>query len=248
MMRIVGERFHPDAFVPPWALHQHLRRYHWAAEFVVGKRVLDVACATGYGTALLAKAGATRVDGFDCCTDTVAFAKRSWPLPNVCFAVASANQLPVADASYDIYVSFETIEHVQDDDALLSEATRVLRPGGLLLLSTPNRELLNPGTSIEAKPFNRFHTREYRRDELHERLRRHFASITWYGQRPFSPHYIAWLGHVGQRWPALAVKLHQARKCLGWPRESPQRHIPTPCSCEPAVTEVLVAVCHSGTP
>src|SRR5208283_2060032 len=226
-MRIEEERFYPDGFMPPWVRYQHLERYRWAAKLVAGKRVLDVACGTGYGTALLANAGAAQV---------------------VSFGVAIADRLPVPDGSYDCYVSFETIEHVEDDDALLTEATRVLRPGGSLLVSTPNRELLDPGISIEDRPFNRFHTREYSRDELSEKLRRHFASITWYGQRPFSPRYISWLGRVGRRWPALAVKFHQARKCLGWPWESPQRHLPTPCSGEPAVTEVLIAACLSETP
>ncbi len=59
---------------------------------------------------------------------------------------------------------------------------------------------------------------------------------------------ISWLGRVGRRWPALAVKFHQARKCLGWPWESPQRHLATPCSGEPAVTQVLIAACLSETP
>ena len=247
-MKIERERFHPGGFTPPWVRHQHLERYRWAAKSVAGMRVLDVACGTGYGTAMLARAGATRVNGFDCSPDTVAFAERSWPLPNVRFGVANADRLPVPDASYDIYVSFETIEHVEDDHALLTEAARVLSPGGLLLVSTPNRELLDPGTSIEDKPANRFHTREYRGDEIADRLRGHFASIDWYGQSPFSPHYIARLSRLGRHWPALAVRLHQLRKTLGWPWESPQRHFPARCSCEPAVVEILIAACRSGTP
>ncbi len=246
-MRIEEERFYPDDFMPPWVRHQHLERYRWAAKFVAGKRVLDVACGTGYGTAILAKAGATQVDGFDCSPEAVAFARKTWPMPNVRFDVATADRLPVPDGCYDYYISFETIEHVEDDDALLTEATRVLSPGGSLVVSTPNRELLDPGISIDDRPFNRFHIREYSRNELNERLRRHFASITWYGQRPFSQRYISWLACVGRRWPALAVKLHQARKCLGWPWESPRRHLPTHCSGEPPVTEVLIAACLTET-
>ena len=138
------------------------------------------------------------------------------------------------------------IEHVDDDEALLAEATRVLRPDGLLLVSTPNRDLLDPGITIHDQPFNRYHTREYRQAEFGERLSRHFASVTWYGQRPFSPDYIAWLGRIGQRWPALAVKLHQARKCLGWPWESAEQHRPSQCNGDLGFTEVLIAACQTA--
>ena len=169
-------------------------------------------------------------------------------MPNAGFGVANADRLPVPDASYDVYVSFETIEHVEDDNALLREATRVLGPGGLLLVSTPNRDLLDPGISINDRPFNRFHIREYRRDEFSDRLARHFTSVTWYGQRPFSSRYVALLGCVGRHWPSLAVKFHQARKCFGWPWETPRRHLPLPCSTEPAVEEVLIAACSTATP
>ena len=132
-MRIEEERFYPDGFMPPWVRYQHLERYRWAAKLVAGKRVLDVACGTGYGTALLANAGAAQVDGFDCSPEAVAFAKQTWALPNISFGVAITDRLPVADGSYDCYVSFETIEHVEDDDCALdrgdpSAASRRIAP------------------------------------------------------------------------------------------------------------------------
>ena len=245
-MRIEEERFCPENFMPPWVRYQHLQRYRWAAEFVVGKQVLDMACGSGYGSAMLASAGATHVSGFDRSAATVVSARRAWPALNLEFDVADADYLPVPDSSFDVYVSFETIEHVDDDEVLLAEATCVLRPGGLLLVSTPNRDLLDPGITIHDRPFNRYHTREYRHAEFEERLSRHFATVTWYGQRPFSPDYVAWLGRVGRRWPALAVKLHQARKCLGWPWESPERHRPCPCNGDLGFNEVLIAACQTA--
>jgi 2-polyprenyl-3-methyl-5-hydroxy-6-metoxy-1,4-benzoquinol methylase len=245
MIRIETERFHPDAFMPPWVRYQHLERYHWAADFVGQRRVLDVACGTGYGTALLANAGAVQVDGFDCCREAVHIAQKTWQLPNTTFSIAAAHHLPVADDLYDIYVSFETIEHVGNDQALLQEATRVLKPDGLLLVSTPNRNLLDPGISISNKPFNRFHIREYLQHEFADRLRPHFASITWYHQRSFSLRYISALTTIGHYWPVLGVRLHQIRKCIGWPWETSQQHRPALCSSEDPTGEVLIAACRS---
>jgi ubiquinone/menaquinone biosynthesis C-methylase UbiE len=246
MIRLEQERFHTDTFVPPWVRYQHLERYHWAAAFVDQKYVLDVACGTGYGTALLANAGATQVDGFDCSPEAIHLAQKTWQLPNTAFTVAPTQHLPVPNASYDIYISYETIEHVQDDEALLQEARRVLKPGGLFLISTPNRDLLDPGISINDRPFNRFHVREYLQHEFSERLRQYFDSITWYHQRPFSSRYVSTLTAIGHYWPSLAVKLHQVRKCIGWPWERSEQHRPTPCPGEAATGEVLIAACRSS--
>ncbi len=247
-MRIEQERFNPKQFVPPWVRHQHLERYRWAARMVGGRRVLDAACGTGYGTMLLAGAGASSVLGVDCSPAAVAGAMRGCGRPNVGFAVAAADRLPVPDGSYDVYVSYETIEHVEDDEGLLAEAARVLDPGGLFLVSTPNRGLLDPGISMDQKPFNKFHVREYKRDELEERLGRYFQSVEWFGQSAYARSYVASLDWLGRFCPSLAVRFHQARKCLHWPWESSQCHLPRAWSDGSILPEILIAVCRSPRP
>jgi ubiquinone/menaquinone biosynthesis C-methylase UbiE len=242
-MKIEEERCDLSGFSPAWVRHQHVERYRWASRSVAGLRVVAAACGTGYGSAMLVRGGAGRVDGFDFSADAVAQARRACTSPSARFAVASALKLPAADATYDVYISFETIEHVDDDEGFLAEAVRVLRPGGLMLLSTPNRQVLDPGTSINDRPFNRYHIREYVREELEAKLRSRFTSVEWYGQRSFADGYIQWLNQMGRRWPSLAVKVHQARKCAGLPWESPDRHVPTPDTRGAA--EILIAACRT---
>jgi ubiquinone/menaquinone biosynthesis C-methylase UbiE len=242
-LRIEQERFEVGKFMPPWVRHQHTTRYEWVTQFVGGKKVLDVACGTGYGAVLLAKAGAEKVDGFDCSKEAVDHASSRYSHPVLSFSVADAEHLPVSDAEYDVYVSFETVEHIQDDRAFLAEAARVLRPEGLFIVSTPNRDLLDPGTSIDQRPFNQFHVREYTRLEFEDRLREHFKSIVWFGQSRYLTSYVNFLGSIGRRSPGFAVKLHQARKCLGWPWESARRHTPVDGTNGSHVPEVHIALC-----
>lgn len=116
----------------------HLARYEFAAPLVRGLTVADIACGTGYGSALLARAGAARVIGIDCDAGAIEYARSHHAERNTEFVAADARRTPLADASADAIVSFETIEHVEDPERLLAEFARVLKPGGLLVLSTPN--------------------------------------------------------------------------------------------------------------
>jgi 2-polyprenyl-3-methyl-5-hydroxy-6-metoxy-1,4-benzoquinol methylase len=97
-LRIEQERFEVGKFMPPWVRHQHTTRYEWVTQFVGGKKVLDVACGTGYGAVLLAKAGAEKVDGFDCSKEAVDHASSRYSHPVLSFSVADAEHLPVSDA------------------------------------------------------------------------------------------------------------------------------------------------------
>ena len=155
------ERASESAWMPAWLRHEHLARYAWATEFAVGRKVIDAACGTGYGTQQVAVSAVALVDGFDVSMEAIAEARRLHASAGVCFEVADVTRLPRPDHIYDLFLSFETIEHVPDDITFLKEAARVLKPGGTFVCSTPNRMVTNPGISAHGKPFNPFHVREY---------------------------------------------------------------------------------------
>ena len=173
-----GERFVPGTRGEIWIEHWH--RYHFASRWVAGKRVLDVACGEGYGSALLAR-HAAHVTGVDLSADAIAHAMRAYAtVANVAFVAAPCTALPIPDASIDVAVSFETLEHIAAQEAFLDEIARVLVPGGVLILSCPNkleytdrREFRNP-----------FHVKELYRDELAKLVGERFPESAWYGQRP----------------------------------------------------------------
>ena len=237
------ERLSEQQWVPPWIRHQHLTRYQWACEFTLNRSVIDAACGTGYGAAILVERGGAReVLGFDCSAEAIAEAKHVCRLDAVKFEVADVLRLPVADQACDVYASFETIEHIENDRAYVQEVVRVLKPGGRFLCSTPNRLLTNPGITLDGKPFNRFHVREYTAAELKTFLAPYFSTIDLFGQSPYRKRYAGLLNRVGKRLPMLAVRLHQLRKLLGMPLERASWHypFPLPAAREP---EVLIAVC-----
>ena len=115
--------------------------------------------------------------------DSAAIAKAAANIDDkrVRFEVADGTRLPLADASADVYVALETIEHVLDAAGFIREACRVLRPGGIVICSTPNRLMTNPGAGPAAKPNNPFHVREYSVDELSSMLSTEFTELIWRG-------------------------------------------------------------------
>ena len=226
-------------WIAPWLEYQHEERYAFAAKHVTGKHVLDAACGTGYGARILARAGARRVAAVDIALDALA----AWDSADADRTCGSVFALPFRAASFDVFVSLETIEHVEDDVAFAAEARRVLKEDGVLICSTPNREVLNPGRRITDRPFNPFHVREYSIEELDRVLRTSFSEIRFYGQAPFSSSYVRVLAKIGRRLPMLAVRAHQVRKVLGAPLETRARHAPAPLPFNGAEPEILVAVC-----
>jgi GT2 family glycosyltransferase/SAM-dependent methyltransferase/glycosyltransferase involved in cell wall biosynthesis len=159
---------------------EHLHRYFLARELCRGLDVLDVASGEGYGSALLAQT-ARSVVGLDISADAVAYAGRAYLAPNINFIAGDARAIPLRDASVDVVVSFETIEHFHEQEDFVREIRRVLRPDGVFIVSTPDRDTYS---SSDSAP-NAFHMRELNRAEFCELLQRTFDYVVMQGQRPF---------------------------------------------------------------
>jgi SAM-dependent methyltransferase len=139
--------------------------------------VLDVGGGEGYGSRLLAEGGrpvvAVEVD-----PTTVVHAARQRTSTLCSFVLSGGRELPFSAGAFGAMVSFQVIEHVDNDRLFVSELARVLRPGGVALLTTPNRALrLAPGR----RPWNRFHRREYDMDGLRDLLATSFPVVAVLG-------------------------------------------------------------------
>lgn len=161
---LTGERTTPGVSHENYWFRRHEAAYLWLLERCGGARVLEAGCGEGYGAALLA--GVARVVvGLD--YDAPAIAHVADRYPRVLAARGNLACLPVTDTAVDVVASLQVIEHLWDQAGFLAECFRVLRPGGLLVVTTPNRITFSPGRDT---PLNPFHTRELAPDELAELL------------------------------------------------------------------------------
>ena len=161
---LTGERTVPGLAVENYWFRRHEVVYRHCAPLCAGRDVLEAGCGEGYGADLLAT-GAARVVAVDYDAATVAHVRTRYPAVEV--MAANLASLPMADSTVDVVANFQVIEHLWDQPQFITECLRVVRPGGLLLISTPNRITFTPDSDV---PVNPFHTRELNAAELRELL------------------------------------------------------------------------------
>lgn len=183
----------------------HINRYEFACEQLVAlptnAQVLDLACGIGYGTLMLAKHTGAKLTGVDIEQAAIAHAKQHFSNENTTFCCQDAKLLDIAANTQDAVVSFETIEHVDFDQQLLDVFFKVLKPGGQLICSTPNQDVM-PFDPVKFE----FHLKHYRNTELSDMLQRSgFQKVTLFAQHdPVAGEVVA--GSGGCFTIAVAVK------------------------------------------
>ncbi len=175
-LTFTGERFLPECAGE--MIYEHWHRYLIVRSYVVGKRVLDVASGEGYGSHLLSTSAASVV-GADISVDAVAHANSRYTNKNLRYVAANCTQISEPDGSFDVIVSFETIEHMTEHEAFMREVDRLLAPGGVFIISSPNRPEYSEKTGYK----NEFHVKELDRAELKTLLDAHFPAQAWFAQR-----------------------------------------------------------------
>jgi GT2 family glycosyltransferase/SAM-dependent methyltransferase len=179
----------------PWApdvqvVYEHFHRYLWAARLVAGRRVLDLGSGEGFGSAILCDTAA-EVTGIDLDERTVEHSTLNYSAPNLRFEVGSALDLSsFDDASFDAVVAFEIIEHVEEQERVLSEVARVLAADGIFIVSTPDRRAYSEASG----QVNPFHARELALEEFVALLRTQFPHLASWGQRTITGSHLNALG------------------------------------------------------
>ena len=173
MVEFTGERVIPGQ-VNEDLWNEHLARYAFARRYANGKRVLDAGCGTGYGAAELALS-ASSVTGVDLDPEAIAFAREHYQSPALRFLASTCTAMPFPNHEFDVIVAFEVIEHLADYRAFLDECARVLRPPGLVIVSSPNRRYYAE-TRAKTGP-NPYHQHEFEADEFVRELGRLFPGV-----------------------------------------------------------------------
>lgn len=154
-------------------------RYKFSLPFVRDKVVLDIGCGARKGPWIISDT-TLRVVGTDISYDAISYCLRNWSKNNISYLVSDVGDLPFRNGSFDVVISFEVIEHIDDYRMYLSEVYRVLKEKGIFIISTPNRPVASPSGTFS----NPDHLREFDLGEFENILYQRFPEITIYGQFP----------------------------------------------------------------
>jgi len=178
-MEFTGERYLPE-LTSAKISYEHWHRYIFASRFCTQKKVLDIACGEGFGSNFLARY-AESVTGIDIAPEIIEHAKRKYNHGRVDFKASNAVSLAVESETFDVIVSFETLEHLTKDDQhlFIEEMVRVMKEDGVLIISTPNKKVY----SDDANYSNPFHLSEFYKEEFISFLTEHFKNIAIFSQQ-----------------------------------------------------------------
>jgi SAM-dependent methyltransferase len=174
-LALTGERTLPDVPEENYWYRRHLAVYEWIAERTWGRRVVDLACGEGYGSAVLARTAASVV-GVDANPEAFEHARLKYTTDRVTF---ERDLIETWTGDVDCVVFLQTIEHVQDPDAVLAHVRGLIGPSGVAFVSTPN--LLTLAGPDAEKSGNPWHIKEYRAEEFRELCQRHFGAVDLFG-------------------------------------------------------------------
>jgi ubiquinone/menaquinone biosynthesis C-methylase UbiE len=166
-MSWTGERL--ETFIYNETMVEHLHRYALVLDLAKGKQILDIACGEGYGSSLLAE-HATSVTAVDIDADTISKAKKKYKKNNLNFIVGAADAIPLEDHIFDYVISFETLEHLENHEGMFQEIKRVLKPEGILVISTPDKKKYSDETGYN----NPYHVKELYKTDFSSLLNKHF--------------------------------------------------------------------------
>lgn len=216
---------YPERIIPEQTsggpLSSHMKRYGFAKSFCTDKIVLDTACGVGYGSYYLSEV-AKEVIGIDISENAVTYAKEHYRRENIQFRLMDAQRLEFPDKYFDVVCSFELLEHLKDPERYLTEVKRVLKKGGICIISTPRAK------KTIYSPKNPYHKQEFSQRDFGNLLKKYFNQADIFGQRRLqsSRHYYlqkidffhlrAWLPAFARR------KICHALSTNSWDEASPE--------------------------
>jgi len=176
--KFTGERLIPEVISEDTFLHLH--RYAITFDYIKDKEVVDIACGEGYGSFLMSKY-AKNVTGIDIDEDTIINANSKYKNNNLSYLQGDVSKIPLQSSTIDVVVSFETIEHTTMHNEMMQEIKRVLKPDGLLIMSSPDKKNYSDKRGFN----NQFHVKELYLEEFENLIKKYFKYDKMLFQRYF---------------------------------------------------------------